>query len=158
LSPDEAYDCLQNYAFTQWFCVVVTSHDKANTYIRSRILDLNGFSTLLGKITSYVVNLMVSEWTAACIPRPNSVWQGSCLDVYTFPLRYGLPCRHWMLKSVLKGFFLPLSLVHSRWWLSESPVLQGGWTMGYYNAALNPQECWIGGYRNRSQDIIIALV
>ena len=34
LSPDEAYNRLQNYAFTQGFCIVVTSHDKANTYIR----------------------------------------------------------------------------------------------------------------------------
>jgi hypothetical protein len=34
LSSDKVYDCLQNYAFTQGFCVVVTSHDKANTYIR----------------------------------------------------------------------------------------------------------------------------
>jgi hypothetical protein len=30
--------------------------------------------------------------------------------------------------------------------------------MGYYDAALNPQECWIGGYRNRGQDIIVALI
>ena len=34
LNPDEAYECLQNYAFNQGFCIVVTSHDKANTYIR----------------------------------------------------------------------------------------------------------------------------
>ena len=34
LSPDEAYIRLQDYAFTQGFCVVVTSRDKANTYIR----------------------------------------------------------------------------------------------------------------------------
>ena len=34
LSPNEAYNHLQNYAFTQEFCIIITSHDKANTYIR----------------------------------------------------------------------------------------------------------------------------
>ena len=30
--------------------------------------------------------------------------------------------------------------------------------MGYYDAAIDPQECWIGGYRNRGKDIIIESV
>ncbi|KAI9764828.1 MAG: hypothetical protein M1839_005705 [Geoglossum umbratile] len=34
LDPDQAYNRLQNYAFSQGFCIVVTSRDKANTYIR----------------------------------------------------------------------------------------------------------------------------
>ncbi|KAI9778212.1 MAG: hypothetical protein M1839_008329 [Geoglossum umbratile] len=34
VNPDEAYECLQNYAFSQGFCIVITSHDNANTYIR----------------------------------------------------------------------------------------------------------------------------
>ena len=34
LSSDKAYDCLQNYTFTQGFCIVTTSYNKANTYIR----------------------------------------------------------------------------------------------------------------------------
>lgn len=34
LTPDKAYECLQNYAFSQGFCIVITSRDMANTYIR----------------------------------------------------------------------------------------------------------------------------
>ena len=34
LDPDQAYERLQNYAFSQGFCIVTTSHNKANTYIR----------------------------------------------------------------------------------------------------------------------------
>jgi hypothetical protein len=34
LDPDEAYKRLQNYAFTQGFCIVISSHDKANTFVR----------------------------------------------------------------------------------------------------------------------------
>ena len=34
LDPDEAYERLQNYAFTQGFCIVISSHDRAKTYVR----------------------------------------------------------------------------------------------------------------------------
>lgn len=34
LHPDNAYDRLQNYAFSQGFCIVVTSRNRANTYVR----------------------------------------------------------------------------------------------------------------------------
>ena len=107
---------------------------------RPRILDANGFATLLGKITSYAIDLMAPEWVAATVPRPDSIWQGHCLYNCPLPLRYGLPCRHWMIRSVLEGFPLPLSLIHPRWRLAGSPVRTGGWTMGYYDAAIDPQE------------------
>jgi hypothetical protein len=34
LTLDQAYNRLQDYAFSQGFCIVITSHDRANTYIR----------------------------------------------------------------------------------------------------------------------------
>ncbi|KAI9767341.1 MAG: hypothetical protein M1840_005750 [Geoglossum simile] len=34
LNPNEAYERLQNFAFSQGFCIVITSQDKANTNIR----------------------------------------------------------------------------------------------------------------------------
>ncbi|KAI9760850.1 MAG: hypothetical protein M1840_002183 [Geoglossum simile] len=125
---------------------------------RARILDMNGFATILGKVTSYAIGLMAPEWAAACVPRPDSIWRGSCLHNCSFPLRYGLPCRHWMTRSVLEGFPLPISLVHPCWWLSGSPVLGGGWVMGYHNAAIDPQERWVGGFRNRGKDIVMESV
>ncbi|KAI9853734.1 MAG: hypothetical protein M1813_001824 [Trichoglossum hirsutum] len=103
---------------------------------RPRILDLNGFATILGKVTSYAIGLIAPDWAVA----------------------YGLPCRHWMLRSVLEGLPLPLSLIHPRWWLTGSPVLEGRWAIGYYDAAINPQERWIGGFRDRGQDIVIESV
>src|SRR3954447_24607859 len=119
------------------------------------MLDMNGFATLLGKITVYAINLIAPEWAAACIPKPDSIWQGGCLYNCLLPLRYSLPCCHWMIKSVLEGFPLPLSLVHPRWWLSGSPVLEGGWAMGYHDAAMDPQMRWVGGYRRRGKDILM---
>jgi hypothetical protein len=38
-----------------------------------QILNLNGFAMLLGKITSYAINLIASEWTAACTLKLDSV-------------------------------------------------------------------------------------
>ena len=126
--------------------------------VRPRILDLNGFATLLGKVTTYAIHFMAPEWAAACVSKPDTIWQGSCLHHCIIPLRYGLPCRHWMLRSVLEGFPLPISLVHPRWWLSGSPVLEGRWAMGYHDAAIDPQECWVGGFRDRGTNIVMESV
>ena len=123
--------------------------------VRSRVLDLNGFATLLGKVTNHAIDLMTSEWSTACVPKPDSIWQNGCLHDCLLPMRYGLPCRHWMIKAVTEGFPLPISLVHPRWWLSGSPVRAGEWAMGYHDAAIDPQEYWIGGYRNRGTDIVM---
>jgi hypothetical protein len=60
-----------------------------------------------------------------------------------------------MFRSILEGFPLPISLVHPRWWLTGSPVLEGRWAMGYHDAAIDPQERWIGGFRDRGQDIVM---
>jgi hypothetical protein len=95
---------------------------------------------------------MAPEWASTAVPEPDSIWQGSCLGSCILPLQYGLLCRHWMLKSFLDSFPLPLSLVHPHWWLSGSPMHVGGWTVGYYHAAIDPQERWVGGYRNRGKD------
>jgi hypothetical protein len=60
-----------------------------------------------------------------------------------------------MIRPVIKGYPLLLSLIHPRWWLAGSPVRARGWTIRYYDAVINPQERWIGGYRNRGKDIVM---
>ena len=86
------------------------------------MLDLNGFTTLLGKITSYAIKLIAPEWATARLPKPDSIWEGSCLHDCSMPLKYSLPYYYWMLRSVLEGFPLLLSLIHLCWWLTGSPV------------------------------------
>ena len=63
-----------------------------------------------------------------------------------------------MIRSVLEGFPLPISLIYPRWWLTGGPVLARGWAMGYHDATINPQECWVGGFRNRGKDIMMESV
>jgi hypothetical protein len=88
---------------------------------------------------------------------PNRAVRNSLYDCL-LPLRYELPCRHWIVRSVVEGFPLPISLIHPRWWLSGSPVLDGRWTMGYHDAAIDSQERWVGGFCNRGMDIVMESV
>jgi hypothetical protein len=80
--------------------------------VRLRILDMNGFAVLLGKVSTYAINLMVSEWAAACLPKPDSLWQGSCLHGCLLLLRYSLPCRHWRFSLFLRAssYYSPWSI------------------------------------------------
>jgi hypothetical protein len=55
------------------FQVKILEAEAMSRTFRPRILDLNGFATILGKITSYAINLMAPEWTAACVPKPDSI-------------------------------------------------------------------------------------
>ena len=45
------------------------------------------------------------------------------------PVRYGLPCRHWMYASIVEKCQLPLSLFHPRWHLDGPSVLYDRWVM-----------------------------
>lgn len=44
LDPDQAYERLQDYAFSQGFCIVISSRDKANTNIRYTCIH-HGYTT-----------------------------------------------------------------------------------------------------------------
>ncbi|KAI9766566.1 MAG: hypothetical protein M1839_004876 [Geoglossum umbratile] len=117
---------------------------------RCLVREVDGF-----QITSYTINLIALEWAATCVPKPDSIWKGSCLYDCLLPIKYGLSYYHWMFRSVLEGFPLPISLVHPCWWLTGSPVLEGRWAMGYHDAAIDLQEHWVGGFRDRGQDIVM---
>ncbi len=58
--------------------------------VRPQILDLNGFATLLDKVTTYTIYFIAPEWVAACLSKPDTIWQGSCLHHCIIPLRYSL--------------------------------------------------------------------
>ena len=56
------------------------------------------------------------------------------------PLRYGLPCKHWMYPAVLRGCQLPFSLFHPQRLFDGPQVLHERWQMSWDNAkqALSP--------------------
>jgi hypothetical protein len=53
------------------------------------------------------------------------------------PVRYGLPCRHWMYTSVIEQCQLPLSLFHPRWHFDGPAVLYSRWIMTWNPRELN---------------------
>jgi hypothetical protein len=57
-----------------------------------------------------------------------------CPLACALPLRYGLPCKHWMYPAFLRGCQLPLSLFHPRWLFDGLPVLHERWYMSWDGA------------------------
>jgi hypothetical protein len=51
-----------------------------------------------------------------------------CLFACELPLRYSLPCRHWLYKAVVRSWAIPLTLLHPRWLLDGPPVVRN-WAM-----------------------------
>jgi hypothetical protein len=125
---------------------------------RLRLLDLDAFSKVADLLTHYALNLVMTEWSNTKIiglaidageeeavdfelegevcalrsPRP------ICPLAYALPLRYGLPCKHWMYPAFLRGCQLPLSLFHPQWLFDGPPVLYERWHMSWDGAQQAP--------------------
>jgi len=121
-----------------------------------RVLDMTAFATVLGKITIFALDILAPEWTIVTLAAPPLHWENGCHHNCSLPVQFGLPCRHWMARAFSEGFPLPFSLIHPRWWLSGGPVHAGAWEMGYYDAALDPQEQQPGRFSNRGRDLIMS--
>jgi hypothetical protein len=52
-----------------------------------------------------------------------------CLFGCELPIRFGLPCRHWMYASVIEECPLLLSLFHPQWLFDGPAVLHNRWVM-----------------------------
>ncbi len=48
----------------------------------------------------------------------------SCRLKCELPLRWGLPCRHWMYAAFVDNSPIPLSLIHPRWFLDGPDYLE----------------------------------
>jgi hypothetical protein len=55
----------------------------------------------------------------------------ACPLACELPLRYGLPCKHWMYPAFEKSCQLPLSLFHPRWLFDGPAVLHERWQMSW---------------------------
>src|SRR5438876_7550565 len=122
---------------------------------RPRILDMAAFATVLGKITTYALDILAPEWTTVTVASPPLVWSEGCQNGCSLPVQYGLPCMHWMSRAFSDRFPLPLTLIHPRWWLAGNPVHASSWHMGYYDAELDLQDQQPGRFSNRGRDLIM---
>jgi hypothetical protein len=98
-------------------------------------------SLLLSQGTHYALELTATEWSATkqladdIEDRKEEEFEldpdVGCSFGCELPIRYGLPCRHWMYASVIKEYPLPLSLFHPRWLFNGPAVLYDRWVMGW---------------------------
>ncbi|KAM4061907.1 hypothetical protein HRG_008824 [Hirsutella rhossiliensis] len=116
-----------------------------------RLLDRAAFRLLIGKVPHYVLSKLAPEWEAAKALRwgqnteiekereaLGALNEPGCPSACEFPLRYGLPCRHWLYEAVVRSCAIPLNLLHPRW-LIDGPDVVRGWTMSYEKQAA-PEE------------------
>jgi hypothetical protein len=103
---------------------------------------LDAFNKVADLLTHYCLNLVMIEWSNTKI-MGLAIEKGeeeafecdlevpSCLLACELPLRYGLPCKHWMYPAFVRGSQLPLSLFHPRWLYDGPPVLHERWEMSW---------------------------
>ena len=104
-----------------------------------RLLDLTAFSTVKSKLTHYALELSSREWSAAkqlandIEDRKEKEFEFDptvgCSFGCELPVRFGLPCKHWMYSSIMKECPLPLSLFHPRWLFDGPAVIYDRWVM-----------------------------
>lgn len=108
-----------------------------------RLLDRAAFQHLIGRVPHYVLSLLAPEWEAAKVLRwrqngdlekereaLSALKRPGCPFSCDLPLRYSLPCRHWLYEAVSRSWAIPFTLLHPRWLLDGPPVVRN-WTMSY---------------------------
>ncbi|RKK88928.1 hypothetical protein BFJ68_g16837 [Fusarium oxysporum] len=108
-----------------------------------RLLDRAAFQHLIGRVPHYVLSMVAPEWEAAKALRwrqnrelekerdaLSALNKPGCPFACELPLRYSLPCRHWLYEAVVRSWGIPLTLLHPRWLLDGPPVVRN-WTMSY---------------------------
>jgi hypothetical protein len=97
------------------------------------LMDLKAFVQGRSKLTYYAINKTMAEWRAtkdfsdAIDSSDEDPFEFDeaigCLCECELPLRFGLPCKHWMLLFYLSKRPLPLSLFYPRWLLDGPAVV-----------------------------------
>lgn len=99
--------------------------------VMPRLLDRAAFRNVVDYITRYAVDKVSVEWEQT----KAAVDQG-VLDYGDYSptncgcellIRWGLPCRHFLLLSYLRGSPISKSLFHPRWWINGPPVIDTEW-------------------------------
>jgi hypothetical protein len=105
-----------------------------------RLLDKQAFRSIASLLTHSALNKTSIEWEAtkkigAQIEDGDESlkeqFEGSkeCKLACELPVRWGLPCRHWLYQYYKTGALIPLSLFHPRWLLDHEPTDEE-WVIG----------------------------
>ena len=114
----------------------------------SRLIDRKvGFRHVAQNLPIYCLEMVQGEWLEAqklaedirigsvesWVVEGEYLQNSGCMLACELPLRYGLPCRHWMHQFCKQQPYLPLplSLFHPRWHKDNKSWLSRPWKMSY---------------------------
>jgi hypothetical protein len=129
-----------------------------NRKFRPNLLDLSVFQEVADSLTHYCLAKAMVEWdiTKSLRDRVLAGYEeeekfdptAGCLYLCQLPLRFGIPCRHWMylsfspsLENKNEGDIyrqLPLSLFHPRWYLDGPSVVRDPWRITWDESIYKP--------------------
>ena len=102
-----------------------------------RLIDTTFFRLVLRRVTHYCLELCSSELLKAKELYDIEVLGGEeddefdpefgCEQLCELPLRYRLPCKHWMLYFYRKNEPIPINLLHPRWLVDGPSILHKPW-------------------------------
>ena len=102
-----------------------------------RLIDTTFFRLVLRRVTHYCLELCSSELLKAKELYDKEVLRGEkddefdpefgCEQLCELPLRYRLPCKHWMLYFYHKNEPIPINLFHPRWLVDGPSILHKPW-------------------------------
>ena len=103
-----------------------------------RTLDRKAFQWLADTVTFTAIAKISVEWEAT-----KTAFQNGLLLPTTTPctdcellVRFGLPCKHYLIRACVEGSPIPRSLLHPRWWVHSEPIKVTAWTPIYQTFAL----------------------
>jgi hypothetical protein len=96
------------------------------------LLDKHAFSYLKGSVSLDALKRIDVEWqlvTQLVATANGAIDLGPCECQLLH--RFGLPCKHHLLRAAQTGEPLPRTLLHTRWWLHGPPVQLEHWEPSY---------------------------
>ena len=100
-----------------------------------RTLDLQAFSKLADSVTRYAIDQITTEWEITKHEHSEGTLQPTLdtpCESCELILRYGLPCKHFLILPHLRGEPIPRSLFHPRWWTNSLPIRITGWMPSFH--------------------------
>ena len=104
-----------------------------------RLMDTKAFAHVGSKLTHYAIEMAMRELSAAkrLVDQVAEGWaldfelKKPCTKGCQAPLRYGIPCQHWLYIAVADNIPVPISLFHPRWLLDGPAFLKERWVMSW---------------------------
>jgi hypothetical protein len=105
------------------------------------LLDRAAFAVVGDKLTHYALDIAMRKWSSATKILRDNIKDGlelldfepsrECKSTCELPIRFGLPCKHWLYKAFVDDVPIPLSLFHPHWLLDGPAVLHELWVISW---------------------------